>query len=105
MEEEPETSTIETIEVESLNEAIKAPRHGLNAKALLMQAAALAAQEAADIEDSTPVTLSAQDQMLAKLKSAFASSGKLLAGIPKRETPIVAFVNTTKVCLHNTMCK
>lgn len=78
-------------------EIVRAPRHGLNAKALLLQAAALAAQEAASIEESTPVTVSAQDRLLATLKSAFAVSSKLLTGIPKRETPIVAFVNTTKV--------
>lgn len=77
-------------------EAVRAPRHGLNAKALLLQAAALAAQEAADIEEITPDTVSVQDQAIAKLKVAFAASSKLLPGIPKRETPIVAFVNTTK---------
>ena len=75
----------------------RAPRHGLNAKALLMQAAARAAEEAADVEETAPGTLSAQEQQIAQLKSAFTSSSKLLTGVPKRETPIVAFVNHTKV--------
>ncbi|KAL0035140.1 hypothetical protein WJX79_002997 [Trebouxia sp. C0005] len=78
-------------------EAVRAPRHGLNAKALLLQAAAQAAQEAADIEERAPDTIPAQDQEIANLKAAFAASGKLLSGVPKRETPIVAFVNTTKI--------
>ena len=80
------------------SDLIKAPRHGLNAKALLLQAAALAAEEAADIEDSTPVTLSTQEKQIADLKAAFTHAGKLLSGVPKKETPIVAFVNNTKVC-------
>ena len=84
-------------ELSVMENAPLVPRHGLNAKALLMQAAALAAQEAADMEESTPGTLSAQDQQIAQLKSAFTSSSKLLTGIPKRETPVVAFVNHTKV--------
>ena len=77
----------------------RAPRHGLNAKALLMHAAALAAQEAADIEEDAPSSLSAQEQQIANLKAAFTSSSKLLSGVPKAETPIVAFVNHTKVRL------
>ena len=87
----------EPTEHNELANAVRVPRHGLNAKALLMQAAALAAEEAASIEENTPATVSAQDQQIAKLKAAFVYSGKLLGGIPKRETPIVAFVNTTKV--------
>jgi len=87
-------------------EAVRAPRHGLNAKALLLQAAAQAAQEAADIEEYAPDTISAQDQEIAKLKAAFAASGKLLSGVPKRETPIVAFVNTSKASTeHHSCCK
>ena len=62
-----------------------------------MQAAALAAEEAANIEETVPETLSAQKQQIAQLKSAFTCSSKLLTGIPKRETPVVAFVNHTKV--------
>lgn len=80
-----------------LSDTMRAPRHGLNAKALLMQAAALAAEEAANMEETVPGTLSAQEQQIAQLKSAFTSSSKLLTGIPTRETPIVAFVNHTKV--------
>ena len=75
----------------------KAPRHGLNAKALLLQAAALAAKEAADLEDSRPVTLSLQDQHIVTLKTAFMHGSQLLSGVPQKETPIVAFVNNTKV--------
>ena len=75
------------------------PRFGLNAKALLMQAAALAAEEAADIEEHIPNVLSAHELQIAQLKSAFLLSSKLLTGVPKRETPIVAFVNTAKVRL------
>jgi hypothetical protein len=87
-------------------EAVRAPRHGLNAKALLLQAAAQAAQEAAEIEEHAPDTISAQDQEIAKLKAAFAASGKLLSGVPKRETPIVAFVNTTKASKeHHSCCR
>lgn len=82
----------------------RAPRHGLNAKALLMQAAALAAEEAANMEETVPGTLSAQDQQIAQLKSTFTSSSKLLAGVPKRETPIVAFVNHTKVSQARCTC-
>ena len=86
-------------------EAVRAPRHGLNAKALLLQAAAQAAQEAADIEERAPDTIPAQDQEIANLKAAFAASGKLLSGVPKRETPIVAFVNTTKASKeHHSRC-
>lgn len=84
-------------EVDPPSDTPRAPRHGLNAKALLMQAAVLAAEEAANIEDTIPETLSAQKQQIAHLKSAFASSSKLLTGIPRRETPVVAFVNHTKV--------
>lgn len=79
------------------HDTARVPRHGLNAKALLMQAAALAAEEAANMEETAPGTLSAQEQQVAQLKSAFTSSSKLLTGVPKRETPIVAFVNHTKV--------
>lgn len=82
--------------IEDENITADLPRHGLNAKALLMQAAALAAEEAANMEENAPSTLSAHEQELAHLKSAFATSSKLLTGIPKRETPIVAFVNQTK---------
>ncbi len=85
-------------------EAVRAPRHGLNAKALLLQAAAQAAQEAADIEEHAPDTISPQDQEIAKLKAAFAASSKLLSGVPKRETPIVAFVNTTKASKEHQSC-
>lgn len=85
------------VSAEQNPEGVRAPRHGLNAKALLLQAAAQAAQEAAEIEEHAPDTISAQDQEIAKLKAAFAASGKLLTGVPKRETPIVAFVNTTKI--------
>lgn len=74
-----------------------APRHGMNAKALLLQAAALAAQEAASLEGETPVTVSDREQQIAKFKAAFIGSNKLLTGIPKRESPMVAFVNTAKV--------
>lgn len=84
-------------ESEPPSDTPRAPRHGLNAKALLMQAAVLAAEEAANIEETVPETLSAQKQQIAHLKSAFASSSKLLAGIPKRETPVIAFVNHAKV--------
>lgn len=84
-------------EGEPPSDAPRVPRHGLNAKALLMQAAVLAAEEAANIEETVPETLSAQKQQIAHLKSAFACSNKLLTGIPKRETPVVAFVNHTKV--------
>lgn len=80
------------------------PRHGLNAKALLMQAAALAAEEAASMEENAPNTLSAHEQELGHLKSAFTTSNKLLTGIPKRETPIVAFVNQTKVSQARCVC-
>lgn len=76
-----------------------APRHGLNAKALLLQAAALAAQEAESLECGVPKAVSEREQQVAKLKSAFVGCSKLLTGIPKKESPIVAFVNTAKV-LH-----
>ncbi|DBA97553.1 TPA: hypothetical protein ACH3X1_015246 [Trebouxia sp. C0004] len=87
---------------EQHSKTVRAPRHGLNAKALLLQAAAQAAQAAAEIEEHAPDTVSAQDQEIAKLKAAFAASGKLLSGVPKRETPIVAFVNTTKASKEST---
>lgn len=90
--------------IEDENITADLPRHGLNAKALLMQAAALAAEEAANMEENAPSTLSAHEQELAHLKSAFATSSKLLTGIPKRETPIVAFVNQTKVSQARCVC-
>ena len=94
------------VSAEQNPEAVRAPRHGLNAKALLLQAAAQAAQEAAEIEEHAPDTISAQDQEIAKLKAAFAASAKLLTGVPKRETPIVAFVNTTKASKdHHSCCR
>ena len=74
-----------------------APRHGMNAKALLLQAAALAAQEAASLEGETLTVTSDRDQQIAKIKAAFVGASKLLIGIPKRESPMVAFVNTAKV--------
>ena len=82
----------------------RAPRHGLNAKALLMQAAALAAEDAANMEETSPGTLSDQEKQIAQLKSAFTSSSKLLTGVPKRETPVVAFVNHTKVSQSFSIC-
>lgn len=74
-----------------------APRHGMNAKALLLQAAALAAQEAASLEGESLTVTSDREQQIAKLKAAFVGASKLLTGIPKRESPMVAFVNTAKV--------
>lgn len=78
-----------------------APRHGMNAKALLLQAAALAAQEAASLEGEAPLAISEREQQIAKLKAAFVASSKLLTGIPKRESPVVAYVNTAKVNQHS----
>lgn len=87
----------------ALSDALSsAPRHGLNAKALLLQAAALAAQEAASLEGETLVAVSDREQKITELKAAFVGSSKLLTGIPKRESPVVAFVNTAKVLKYST---
>ena len=99
MEAENRTTDQGPAEADLPTDAVRAPRHGLNAKALLMQAAAIAAEEAANIEEDAPPTLSADEQQRARLKSTFTSSSKLLSGIPKPETPIVAFVNQSKVKL------
>lgn len=97
MQSENSPTAQEPAAAELLADAVRAPRHGLNAKALLMQAAALAAEEAANIEEDAPATLSLEEQQKAHYKSTFTSCSKLLSGIPKPETPIVAFVNQSKV--------